>query len=83
MTEAALKELEGTGDLKADIDWASMNDEFDAWVEGDSSDEDGEEGGGKGNLAPAASGGTASKDVEVSSGRMKRTVSLGECGFPS
>ena len=66
VTEAALKELEGTGDLKIDIDWALMNDEFDAWMEGDSSDEDGEEGGGKGNLAPTASGSTASKNVEMS-----------------
>ena len=66
VTEAALKEFEETGDLKIDIDWALMNDEFDAWMEGDSSDEDGEEGGGKGNLAPAASGSTASKNVEMS-----------------
>ena len=35
-------------------------------MEGYSSDEDGEEGGGKGNLASAASGSTASKNAEMS-----------------
>lgn len=62
--EAALKELEGTEELNIDIDWTLMNDEFDAWMEGDSSDE--EEGGGEGNLKPAGSGNAAPKNMELS-----------------
>jgi hypothetical protein len=59
-----LQELEGTGDLKIDIDWALMNDEFDAWMETDSSDD--EEGGGEGHVKSARSGNPARKNMEVS-----------------
>jgi len=39
VTTAALKELQGAEELKFDIDWSLTNDEFDAWMEGDTSDE--------------------------------------------
>lgn len=65
VTEAALKELEGTEELKINIDWALMNDEFDAWMEGDSSDE-GEEGGGERKPKQAASGNGGPKNMDVS-----------------
>ena len=68
VTEAALKELEGTEELKIDIDWTSMNAEFDAWMEGDSSDEDEEEGGGEGGSNPKGSGNADSKNMDVSDG---------------
>jgi hypothetical protein len=65
MTEAALKELEGTGELNIDVDWALMNDELDAWMEGDSSgEEDDEEGGG--NLNPTGNTSAPSKNMEAS-----------------
>jgi hypothetical protein len=41
-----------------------MNDEFDAWMETDSSDD--EEGGGEGHVKSARRGNPASKNVEVS-----------------
>ena len=66
MTEAALKEIEGTGELNIDIDWTLTNDEFDAWMEGDSSDEGDEEGSGKGNLDQAGSVNAVSKNMEAS-----------------
>ena len=65
-TDGALKEFEGSGDLKIDIDWALMNDEFDAWMEGDSSGEDEEQDGGEGNLNPVRSGNAASKNMGAS-----------------
>jgi len=64
-TEAALKELEGAENLDIDIDWALMNDEFDAWMEGDTSDEEGE-GGGEGEPKPTESGNASSKNMDVS-----------------
>ena len=66
VTEAALKELEGAEELRIDIDWASVNNEFDAWMEGDSSDEGEEEGGGEGSLNPAGGGNAASRNTEGS-----------------
>lgn len=65
VTEAALKELEGAEELKIDIDWNLMNDEFDAWMEGDSSDEN---EGGDGERNPKSAGGEngGSKNMEVS-----------------
>ena len=68
VTEAALKELEGAEELKIDIDWASMNAEFDAWMEGDSSDEDEEGGGGEGKSNLAGGGGADSKNMDLSEG---------------
>ena len=65
VTRAALKELEGAEELKIDLDWALMNDEFDAWMEGDSSDEDGE-GGSERKSKQAGSGNTGSKNMDVS-----------------
>lgn len=67
VTEAALKELEGAEELKIDIDWASMNAEFDEWMEGDSSDE-GQGGDGEDKLNPTGSGGADSKNMDVSDG---------------
>ena len=66
ITEAALKEVEAAGELKIDIDWALMNDEFDAWMEGDSSEEDEGEGDGESNLNPAGDGNANSKNMEAS-----------------
>lgn len=43
-----------------------MNDEFDAWMEGDSSDEDEEEDSNEGNLDPAENRNAIRKNVEVS-----------------
>ena len=65
VTEAALKELEGTEELNIDIDWRLMNDEFDAWMETDSSDE-GEEGGAEGYPKASGSGNATSKNAEAS-----------------
>ena len=65
VTEAALKELAEAENLKFDIDWTLTNDEFDAWMEGDSSDE-GEEGGGEGKPKSAGSGNAGSKNMDVS-----------------
>lgn len=66
VTEAVLKELEGTGELNIDIDWTLMNDEFDAWMEGESSDEDEGEGDGEGNVNKAGSEDAAPKNTGVS-----------------
>ena len=60
-TEATSKELEGAAELKFDIDWTLMNDEFDAWMQ--SSDEE-EEEGGEGNPKRAGSSKTAPKNME-------------------
>ena len=68
VTEAALKELEGAEELKIDIDWASMNAEFDAWMDGESSEEGDEEGGDEGKLNPAGGGNADSKHMDVSEG---------------
>ena len=65
VTEAALKELEGAEDLRIDIDWTLTNDEFDAWMDGESSDE-GEEGGGEGKPKSAGGGNAGSKSMDVS-----------------
>ena len=65
VTEAALKELEGAEELRIDIDWTLTNDEFDAWMEGDSSEE-GEGGGGEGKQKSAGSGNAGSKNMDVS-----------------
>ena len=67
-TEDALKELEGSEELKIDIDWASMNAEFDEWMDGDSSDEGEEAGGDDGKSNPAGSGNVDSKHMDVSDG---------------
>jgi len=68
VTEAALKELEGAEELNIDIDWASMNAEFDEWMDGDSSDEGEEEGGDEGKSGPAGRGNADSKHMDVSEG---------------
>jgi len=65
VTEAALKELEGAEELNIDIDWTLTNDEFDAWMDGESSDE-GEEGGDEGKSKSAGGGNAGSKNMEVS-----------------
>ena len=65
VTAAALKELEGAEDLQIDIDWTLANDEFDAWMEGDSSGEE-EDGDGEDNPKSAGSGNGGSKNMDVS-----------------
>lgn len=65
VTAAALRELEGAEDLQIDIDWTLTNDEFDAWMEGESSGED-EEGSGEGNPKSAVGGNGGSKNMDVS-----------------
>lgn len=64
VTEAALKELEGTGELRIDIDWTLANDEFDAWM--DSGDEEEQEDGGEDDSNPVGSGHAAPKNIEAS-----------------
>jgi RNA polymerase II subunit A-like phosphatase len=83
VTEAALKELEGVTDVNIDIDWALMNDEFDAWMEGDSSDED-EGEGGESKPKRAGGKGTGSKNMDVSEDEWTdETNSIIRCGMIS
>ena len=65
VTMAALKELEGAEQLNFDIDWALTNDEFDVWMEGDTSDEDDEGGEGE-KPKPPESGNVGSKNIDMS-----------------
>lgn len=65
VTEAALKELQGAEELKFNIDWALANDEFDAWMEGESSNED-EEGGDEEKPKPPEGGNVGPKNMDVS-----------------